>query len=80
MGERGQFLVTWMTCSQDHLEHAVTDEHASLVIRTGKGIYQAVCGHEIIPRALTAPPGMRSPRCEAFCVEESRFRAFALLR
>jgi len=78
--ERGRFLVTWMTCSQDHLEHAVTDEQASLVIRTGKGIYLAVCAHEIVPRALVAPPGPRCARCEAICAEESRSRAFALLR
>jgi len=74
MGERGRFLITWMTCTQDHLEHAFTDEQASLVIRTGKGIYQAVCGHQIIPRALTAPPGVRCTGCEAICAEESLSR------
>lgn len=91
MAEPGPFLITWMTCSQDDLEHAVTDEQTCLVIRTGRGIYQAICGHQIIPRALSAPPGRRCGRCEAICVEEStargagarqtgQRRAFVLLR
>jgi hypothetical protein len=91
VAEPGPFLVTWMTCSQDDLEHAVTDEQACLVIRTGRGIYQAICAHQIIPRALSAPPGSRCGRCEAICVEEStargagarqtgQRRAFVLLR
>jgi hypothetical protein len=48
-----------MTCSQDNLEHAVTDEQASLVIRTGRGIYLSICGHQIIRTALSRPPGCR---------------------
>jgi hypothetical protein len=75
MAEPGPFLVTWMTCSQDNLEHAVTDEQACLVIRIGRGIYQAICGHQIIPRALSAPPGRRCGRCEAICAEESAARS-----
>jgi hypothetical protein len=69
--ELGPFLVTWLTCSQDNLEHAVTDEQASLVIRTGRGIYQSICGHQIIPTALSDPPGRRCARCEEICVENS---------
>jgi hypothetical protein len=53
----------WMTCCQDRLEHAVTDDEMATVIRSGTGIYPAICGHEVIPLALTSPPGHRCARC-----------------
>ncbi|MGH3566340.1 MAG: hypothetical protein ACRDRH_09960 [Pseudonocardia sp.] len=53
--------ITWMTSSDDRLEHAVTDDTG---VRGAKGRYRAVCGHLVSPRALVSPPGPACPRCQ----------------
>lgn len=54
--------ITWMTSSDDRLEHAVTDDTG---VRGAAGRYRAVCGHLIGPRALVSPPGRACPHCRA---------------
>ncbi len=54
-----------MTCTEDHREHVVTDQAFLAGQRTQQGVYHALCGHLVAPRALTAPPGQRCPHCLA---------------
>jgi len=51
----------WITSVRDGRDHAVSD--AELDTGSKNGHYRALCGHDVIPTAMTAPPGQRCPTC-----------------
>ena len=51
----------WITSMRDGRDHAVSD--AELDTGSKNGHYRALCGHDVIPTAMTAPPGQRCPNC-----------------
>lgn len=53
----------WMTCVRDGREHAVLE--FDVAVGTSAGLYSAVCGHLVMPRALASPCGARCPACLA---------------
>lgn len=53
----------WITDCKDQHEHGIGDEAASIGHR--EGVYSAICGEQVLPRALASPCG---PRCR-HCVE-----------
>lgn len=57
LGTRRGVLVSVMTCAADGLTHSITDHESRYGLRRGRGIYQAMCGREIIDGALGSPPG-----------------------
>jgi hypothetical protein len=63
LGTRRGVLVSVMTCAADGLTHSITDHESRYGLRRGRGIYQAMCGREIIADALGSPPGPVCPRC-----------------
>jgi hypothetical protein len=56
-----EIRLIWMTCIADGLEHGVTD--ANMALGSHHGRYDALCGHPVLPRPMTCPPGQRCPRC-----------------
>lgn len=54
---------TWMTCVRDRREHAVSEPDFALGVPAG--LYQALCGQLVMPRALVSPCGPRCPNCVA---------------
>lgn len=61
----------WLT-SAEGVDHAVTDDE----IAAGRvlGRYVALCGATVVAASMSAPPGLRCPRCVVF------LRARATLR
>jgi len=56
---------TWMTDLNDQREHGIDDQRARQGREPGGGgIYVALCGYRVLPRALVAPCGPRCPHCE----------------
>jgi hypothetical protein len=53
----------WMTCVRDGREHAVWESDFAAGVADGR--YGAVCGHDVLPRALVSPCGARCPACVA---------------
>jgi hypothetical protein len=53
----------WVTCVRDGGEHAVLE--LDVAVGTSAGLYRAVCGHLVMPRALASPCGARCPACLA---------------
>lgn len=51
----------WVTSVADRLDHAVTLAAMELARSTGRSV--AACGADLIPAALSAPPGRRCPSC-----------------
>jgi hypothetical protein len=64
--------LNWMTCASDGCEHAVTDDDFTRGHRLGEGRYRAVCGAEVTPQALIAPPGQRCGSCRATLAPRKR--------
>lgn len=50
-----------MTSATDGAEHAIHESAFTAGIH--RGCYQSVCGRDVYPRAMTAPPGRRCPAC-----------------
>lgn len=63
-------FTTWMTCSVDQFEHAVTDEQ--FAAGRHRGMYRAVCGHLVAPQPMVSPPGRRCRGCLNRVVGTSR--------
>jgi hypothetical protein len=53
----------WVTCVRDGREHAVLE--LDVAVGAAAGVYSAVCGHLVMPRALASPCGARCPACLA---------------
>jgi hypothetical protein len=51
----------WITSCGDRLEHGIGDEAVSIGRRAG--VYSAICGEQVLPRALVAECGPRCPHC-----------------
>lgn len=60
-------LAVWITCVSDRREHAVSE--SDFAAGVADGLYRAVCGHVVLPRALVSPCG---PRCSACSVTLDR--------
>ncbi len=56
-----QALPIWVTSVSDRLDHAVTLDAMESVRTTGRTV--AACGANLIPAALSAPPGRRCSSC-----------------
>jgi hypothetical protein len=56
-----QALPIWVTSVADRLDHAVTLDAMESAQITGRTV--AACGADLIPAALSAPPGRRCPSC-----------------
>jgi hypothetical protein len=56
-----QALPIWVTSVADCLDHAVTMDAMESARTTGRPV--AACGADLIPAALSAPPGRRCRRC-----------------
>jgi len=54
-------LPIWVTSVADRLDHAVTLDAMESARATGRTV--AACGADLIPAALSAPPGRRCPSC-----------------
>lgn len=64
---------TWMTCERDKCEHAVLE--SDFVAGVGHGLYRAVCGHRVTPRALASSCGPRCATCVGNLCPRSAFLA-----
>lgn len=53
----------WITDCADRLEHGVGDQAADIGHR--EGVYSAICGESVLPRALASECGPRCPHCAA---------------
>lgn len=51
----------WVTSIADRLDHTVTLEAMASARATGRPV--ATCGVDLVPAALSAPPGRRCRRC-----------------
>jgi len=51
----------WITSARDSRDHAVSDSEFDAGSRNGH--YRALCHHDVIPMAMTAPPGQQCSRC-----------------
>lgn len=56
----------WFLSGTDNQDHAVVDEESARALHTGSGLCEALCGHLVVPRSLTVPPGPRCARCLLF--------------
>lgn len=56
----------WFLSGTDNQDHGVVDEEFARVLHTGSGLCEALCGHLVVPRSLTVPPGQRCARCLIF--------------
>ncbi|MGI9004015.1 MAG: hypothetical protein ACR2GH_20600 [Pseudonocardia sp.] len=60
-----QLWLSWITCTNDGADHAVTDKELTTGAHHDSGRYQALCGHIAIPEAMITPPGRRCAACRA---------------
>jgi len=58
-----QLWLTWLNCTNDGTDHAVTDQELTTGQHRDSGRYQAVCGHIATPQAMITPPGRRCVTC-----------------
>lgn len=54
----GKRYLLWITSVRDGHDHAVYDDE--LDAGAVSGHYRAICEHDVVPAAMSAPPG---PRC-----------------
>lgn len=57
--------IVWVTSVTGEADHAVTDDDMGAAITEGTGLYPALCGGQIVPAAMTAPPARVCGRCAA---------------
>lgn len=61
-----RLFFNWFLSGTDNHDHAVVDEEFAQALHTGSGLCEALCGHLVVPRSLTVPPGPRCARCLLF--------------
>lgn len=61
-----RLFFNWFLSGTDNQDHAVVDEEFVRALHTGSGLCEALCGHLVVPRSLTVPPGPRCTRCLLF--------------
>lgn len=61
-----RLFFNWFLSGTDNQDHAVVDEEFARVLHIGSGLCEALCGHLVVPRSLTVPPGPRCARCQLF--------------
>ncbi|MGI9000842.1 MAG: hypothetical protein ACR2GH_04175 [Pseudonocardia sp.] len=55
--------LSWMSCINDDLDHAVTDQELTTGQHHDDGVYQAICGHTVTPQAMITAPGRSCIPC-----------------
>lgn len=61
-----RLFFTWFLSGTDNQDHAVVDEEFTRALHAGSGLCEALCGHRVVPRSLTVPPGPHCTRCLLF--------------
>jgi len=59
----GDSHVVWIGSNHDGLEHGVTLDRMAANVRSGHGVYDALCGESFIPLSMLSAPRPRCLRC-----------------
>jgi hypothetical protein len=57
---------SWITAQADRTEHAVTHAAQAASLATGRGVYAALCGEELLAASMDVGPSGRCSSCAAF--------------
>lgn len=56
----------WMTCAPDLTEHAVAESDFVAGRERGDGVYDALCGAQVVVASMLSAPAVRCPACARF--------------
>ncbi len=68
----------WITSNVERVDHAVWDQALGEHITEGQGRFPTVCGAQVVPAALAAPPNPPCPHCLAVLRAQASLRDLPL--